>query len=246
MTAGGSVPTPPPRPPQATPVLGSVRRLSPAGPAAGPRHIPPPSRARRAPTRGALLRRRIMVKLTKVVLPVLALGLLGAIAFWPELEGNGENSRVSFRRVAEPRPEALRVVAPHYRGVDDLARPYTITAAVAQQPGADEILDLTQPRADMTLTEGAWVYLRADWGRYDKAARTLALRGDVTIFHDNGTMLRTPSALVRVEEGSASGDEPVAVQGPFGTLNAEGFRLTERGALVIFTGKSHALLEGRP
>jgi lipopolysaccharide export system protein LptC len=209
------------------------------------RHIPPPSRQRRPPTRGALLRRRVLVRLTKLVLPVMALGLLAAVAFWPELEGGGENSRVSFRRVAEPRPEALRVVNPHFRGVDELARPYTITAATAQQPGSEEVLDLTQPRADIQLTDGAWVYLRAEEGRYDKAARTLFLKGDVTIYHDNGTMLRTPSALVAIDEGGASGDEPVSAQGPFGTLTSEGFRLVDRGAVVLFTGQARALLEGR-
>jgi lipopolysaccharide export system protein LptC len=37
----------------------------------------------------------------------------------------------------------------------------------------------------------------------------------------------------------------VAAQGPFGTLVSEGFRLYEKGAVVVFTGQSRALLEGR-
>ncbi len=40
-----------------------------------------------------------------------------------------------------------------------------------------------------------------------------------------------------LQEGSASGDKPVAAQGPFGTLVSEGFRLTERGQVVVFTGR---------
>ena len=94
------------------------------------------------------------------------------------------------------------------------------------------------------LTDGSWVYLSADQGRYDKPRGHLDLAGDVTIYHDNGTMMRTAAASVEIEAGAASGDRPVAAQGPFGTLTAEGFRLTERGAVVVFTGQAHAVLEG--
>lgn len=245
---GSSVGSPTARSPgSAAPVLpgpGSPLALRSAG-GQSRQHIPPPSRERRAPTAGALARRRLVVQATKTLLPIFALALLSAIAFWPEIDGHGDGGRVSFRRTIEPRPEALRVVNPRYRGVDEQARPYTITAAVAQQVGAEEIMDLTEPRGDITLSDGAWIFLRADTGRYDKAAQRLALNGNVTIYHDDGTMLRTPSALILLDQGAAEGDDPVAAQGSFGTLTSDGFRLIDRGAVVIFTGKAHAVLEGR-
>lgn len=233
-----------PGPAPVLPGPGSVLAPRPIG-AAGRQHIPPPSRERRPPTAGALARRRLAVRAAKLLLPAFALGLLSAIAFWPELDGHGDGGRVSFRRTIEPRPEALRVTSPRYRGIDEEGRPYTITAAVGQQVGAEEIMDLTEPRGDITLSDGAWVFIRADTGRYDKAAQRLWLKGNVTIYHDDGTMLLTPSALVRLDAGAAEGDEAVAAQGGFGTLTSEGFRLIDRGAVVIFTGNAHAVLEGR-
>jgi lipopolysaccharide export system protein LptC len=98
----------------------------------------------------------------------------------------------------------------------------------------------------MLLSSGAWVYLRADRGRYDRAARKLDLYGAVTLYHDNGTMMRTDQAEVLLDAGSAQGDAPVAAQGPFGTLVSEGFRLTDRGARMVFTGNARAMLEERP
>ena len=62
--------------------------------------------------------------------------------------------------------------------------------------------------------------------------------------HDNGTMLLTDEARVEMDAGTAEGDAPVAAQGGFGTLTAEGFRIQDRGAVVIFTGNAHAVLEG--
>ena len=46
------------------------------------------------------------------------------------------------------------------------------------------------------------------------------------------------------DEGGATGDRPVAAQGPFGTIVSEGFRLENRGQVVVFTGNAKAVLEG--
>ena len=204
----------------------------------------PLSRERRGLSRGQLARRRFAVRWAKRLLPALALALLAAVVFWPEIDGNEDNSRVSFRRTVQPRAEALRVVNPRYQGVDDLNRPFTITAHAAQQPGSEQILNLDEPRADILLNDGTWVYVQARSGRFDRPANHLDLAGAVTIYLDSGILLQTDSASVEIDAGSASGDEPVAAQGGFGTLTSQGFRLTERGAVVVFTGQSHAVLEG--
>jgi len=205
--------------------------------------LPAPSRVRRAPSAGELARRRFFIRWTKRLLPVIAIGLLGVIAFWPELEG-GDDSRVSFRRTAQPRPEALRVINPRYRGVDELGRPYTVTARLGQQPGAAEILDLELPRADILLSDGAWVFVQADTARYDKPAQRLDAKGDVEVYHDDGLALFTDAASVQIDTGVITSDRPVAVQGSFGTLTAErGFTVTDKGAVVNFHGPSHAVLE---
>lgn len=203
------------------------------------------SRERRGLSRGQLARRRFAVRWTKRLLPALALALLSAVVFWPEIEGNEDRSRVSFRRTVQPRAEGLRVVNPRYQGIDDLNRPFTITADAAQQEGATQILNLEEPRGDLLLTDGAWIYVQARTGRFDRPANHLDLAGAVTIYHDSGLMLLTEAAAVQLDAGSASGDTPVAAQGSFGTLTSEGFRLTERGAVVVFTGNAHAVLEGK-
>jgi lipopolysaccharide export system protein LptC len=160
------------------------------------------------------------------------------------LEGAEERARVSFRRVAQTAPEAVRIVAPRYQGVDELNRPYTVTASFATQGEDQDIVDLEAPRADLLMTDG-WVLLESREGRLYKARNHLDLRGEVTLWHDGGNLLVTEEAAIELKEGAASGDKPVAAQGPFGTLVSEGFRLYDKGAVVVFTGQSRALLEGQ-
>ena len=209
-----------------------------------PRRITPPSRERWSPSAAQMARRRFVVSALKWLVPGAGLALLLAIAIWPELEGMEERARVSFRRVTQTAPEAVRVVAPRYQGVDEQNRPYTVTAAIARQGQDQDILDLEAPRADLTLNDG-WVLMESREGRLFKARNHLDLRGEVTLWHDGGNLLVTEEAAIELKEGAASGDKPVAAQGPFGTLVSEGFRLYEKGAVVIFTGQSRAMLEGR-
>lgn len=206
-----------------------------------------PSRARRPPSARGLARRRLTVRAAKLALPLLAAALFALIVFWPDIEGR--EGRLSFRRGPALVPEALQVVAPHYQGLDGENRPYTVTARLARMPsmapGEAEVVLLTDPKADILLGDGAWIYVESERGRFDRGAQRLDLDGHVTVFHDNGMMFRTEAAEVLLQNGSASGDRPTIAQGPFGTIHAEGFEFRDRGAVVVFTGRAHAVLEGR-
>lgn len=215
-----------------------------APPATEPRRMLPPSRSRWAPSAAQIARRRILVRLAKWVLPLAGVGLLVGIAIWPELDRMEDRARVSFRRVMQTAPDAVRVVEPRYQGLDEQNRPFTVTAAVAAQAESPDIVDLERPRADIVMTDGTWVLLESSAGRFDKARNRLDLTGDVTLWQDGGNMLVTEAAEIQFSDGSASGDRPVAAQGPFGTLVSEGFRLAERGQVVVFTGRARAVLEG--
>lgn len=231
---------PRPRPTPAVP----LHAVAPERSAAASRHMLPPSRRRWAPSAAQIARRRLAVRLAKWLLPLAGIGLLVAIAVWPELDRMEDRARVSFRRVLQTQPDAVRLVEPRYQGLDEQNRPFTVTADVATQTENADVVDLDRPRADVLLTDGSWVLLESNQGRFDKAQHQLNLWGDVTLWQDGGNLLVTAEAEVLLQEGSASGDKPVAAQGPFGTLVSEGFRLTERGQVVIFTGRARAVLEG--
>ena len=56
--------------------------------------------------------------------------------------------------------------------------------------------------------------------------------------------------MLRTEDGStpglraAAGSEPTHAEGPFGTLDAQGFTITDKGAAVQFIGPAHLVLNG--
>jgi len=208
------------------------------------RRVLSPSRQRRVPNSGEIVRRQRFVRVMKFLMPLMAAAVLALLLFWPDIEGR--DGRLSFRRGPALVPEALQLVAPRFQGVDQLNRPYTVTARLARQPGQEEIMLLDLPRADILLTDGAWIYVESNEGRYDRPGQHLDLMGDVRLYHDNGTLFRTEAAAVQVAEGTAHGERPTKVQGSFGTVESEGFELLDRGQVMIFTGRARAILEGRP
>lgn len=181
------------------------------------------------------------VALMKYLLPVLAMSLLGLVVAWPELMPGDDRLEIDFTAVGPaggPKPQVLN---PRVLGIDAQARPFTITADLGSRTETGDGRDIylfDQPKADITLNDGSWVAITSDNGRYEEASQTLYLRDNVNLFHDSGYEFTTAAARFDVVRDEASGDQPVHGQGPFGTLDADGFRIMEGGERIIFTGKA--------
>ncbi len=200
------------------------------------------NRVRSTLTPSGLARRRVMITLTKWVLPVLALALLGTIAVWPELDRASDTARLAFRR-ASGTVEGARLVDAKYHGVDERGRPYTVTASVAQQVDAERI-NLTTPKGDITLDNGSWLMVQSKQGVFLQHANQLDLSRDVTLYRDDGLTLNTASASVDLKNGAAASSDPTHAEGPFGTLDSQGFTVVDKGATVQFAGPAHVVLNG--
>jgi lipopolysaccharide export system protein LptC len=198
--------------------------------------------ARPLPSPAAIARRRWMVALTKFLLPMVALALLATIALWPQIDRNLNEARVSFRR-GMAIPESGQLTDARYHGVDDHGRPYTVTAAVARQV-APERIDLTKPAGDVSLESGSWLMAKAQHGVYLQRTQQLDLSGDVTLYRDDGITLVTDAAAVDLKAGAAAGAALTHAEGPFGTLDAQGFAATDSGSIIHFAGPGRLVLNG--
>ncbi len=210
----------------------------------GPRQPRAARRVRRlaVPSRGKLARRRWTVGLAKRLLPLAALVLLASVALWPEIEHETDQARLSYRRGAAP-PESGRMVDAIYHGVDASNRPYTMTAATAHQVNPDHI-DLTEPKGDMTLETGNWLMAQSRNGVYLPHTGSLDMSDAVHLYRDDGTTLDTSTATLDLKAGAAAGADMVHSEGPFGTMDAQGFAVTDHGAVMRFTGPGRLVLQG--
>jgi lipopolysaccharide export system protein LptC len=196
----------------------------------------------RVPSPAGLARRRRAIGLTKLIMPALALTLLTSLALWPELERETGRAREAAKTLAQVHGDT--VMEARYSSVDQHGRPFTVTASVARQVNGD-LIDLTNPKGDITLQSGTWVMLQAPAGVYRQRENMLDLTHGVTLYRDDGTTVLTDSASIDLKGGAAAGTEAVHATGPFGKLDAQGgFTAADNGQQIFFSGPAKLLLNG--
>lgn len=170
----------------------------------------------------------------KFVLPAVALAVLALIAAWPSL------TELPTPKIAADKGQT-EMIKPRYLSKDEQNQPFSLIAVkadkLADQP---DIVVLDKPEMEMTQKDGAWVNIRSDKGWYDQNTGILKMRGNVHVLRDDGNEFTTEEADSDVRKGTAWGDVHVVGQGPQGVINAEGFRLSDRGKTMVFLNQSKA------
>ncbi|MFD2204555.1 LPS export ABC transporter periplasmic protein LptC [Kiloniella antarctica] len=187
----------------------------------------------------------VFVSIAKVTLPFFAIVLILLVIVWPQLEKQviSEGTAIGNSILETSTPDTLSALNPKYLGLDEKDQPFTIIADLAEQSSERESeIFLTLPKADITLEDGTWLALSAQSGVYDRDEKYLNLNGNVNIFQDQGFQIVTEEAMLDAKSGSAFGQLPVQGHGPSGTINSEGFIITDRGQRITFTGKSHLII----
>jgi len=201
---------------------------------------PPPSE--RAP-RSVSGRHSRFVQWTKLGLASVALVLIALVGILPQLRTRDGVLPVGISTGGHEDAESLHMVKPRYTGLDENSLPFEVTADLASQESAkSDLITLDHPKADMTMKDGSWMAFNATSGLYGQKSQLLDLSGIVNMFHDSGYEISSTSARIDLATGAGEGQEPTVGHGPSGEIEGEGFRFTERGKTIVFTGKSRLLL----
>jgi lipopolysaccharide export system protein LptC len=208
-------------------------------------------------------RRKGLILALKIALPLIAVVCVAYIVIWSQQVKTITVVDVVDEGVEKQKTSDVTVKQVQYNGVDANNRPYSITAESAMQPQNaaptggegqaaatqadaavknDDVINLKQLIADMTMSDGAWVAVTADDGVYHRDAGRVDLSGNVTLFHDTGLTFETDAATVDLKNDTASGDQPIEGQNADGQLAAQGFEVRDDGQTIIFTGRAYLKL----
>jgi lipopolysaccharide export system protein LptC len=200
------------------------------------------------PWRGASPRRPVrrsrLVAILRVVLPVLALVLVGLVLAWPNIGPvPGVISVPTFVPGDADQPDMLRMDSPRYVGQTRSQRPYEVVARAASlDPLKADVVYLEQPTADVVLGDDDQVRLVAASGIYDRGAQRLMLEGGIEVVTGSGYRFVTPSAQADLAQGRVRGSEQIEGEGPAGTLSADRFDIQDGGEVLRFDGRVRVTL----
>lgn len=180
-----------------------------------------------------------------MVLPTMAVALLGLVLAWPRLTGGDDGFKLGFSSLTSGTVETLSMVNARYFGVNNRNQPFTVTADVATEDDpATALVVLDQPKADFLTAQGKGVYIEAHRGFYDQKKQVLDLEGEVNLYHEDGYEMHTEKARIDLKTATAEGHVPVKGQGPKGRIDGKGFRILDKGAEIQVLGRSSLNIKG--
>lgn len=177
------------------------------------------------------------VLLMRWALPAAAVVMLVLLLVWPN--PNGDVRSLPPTTMGQREMTNLR-----YSGLNAKNEPMVVTATRAIQVGdMQQAIDLENVKGELQRTGGGWVRLESQTGRYDQQANRVTLTGEVHLTDNDGYDVVTEKAEVALNApAQAWGDAPVTGKGPQGNIQANGFKITDEGKTVMFTGRSRLVL----
>lgn len=174
------------------------------------------------------------VQWVKIILPLLALGLLSTMFLFSRTV-NPEDaipiSEVDVEQIAKEQ----RLAAPEFSAVTSDGSTVTVRAAVARPDLTDSRrLSAEDVDAQILTQRGLKIDIDANEALYDGGADQLSLTGDVQITTSTGYALRTETLVADLEETGLVSESEVRGNGPSGKLEAGRMELRgQSGAQVL-------------
>lgn len=181
----------------------------------------------------------------KLVLPILALGVLVALWVWPQLFGNDSRFTLSGESIAQQAPEASVINGPRYVGNNGSGLRYNIQAKTAKPvPNEPQAINLDQLRIE-SQTDGKAMLLTANRATYWRDRNGLSAEGKIELTTANGQSLQTEQAFADFKAGTVWGEQAISGQSPQGSFSGQGFTAAQNGAYVKLNGRVRLQLNPR-
>ena len=131
----------------------------------------------------------------------------------------------------------ITMEAPHMAGFSNDRRPYEVWAKTATQDLTNpDYVELTVLRAKVQMEDKSTVTMDAKTGFYDSKKQTLDVRKDIFLQSSTGYEARLSQALLDMNKGTVTSEEPVDVKLLNGDLKADKLRIINNGEVVRFEG----------
>ena len=126
---------------------------------------------------------------------------------------------------------------PHLAGFSADRRPYEVRAKAAIQDLTDpDHVELRVIRAKVMMEDRSSVTLDARTGFFDNKQQMLELKKDIFLQSSTGYEAKLSQAMVDINKGAVTSDEPVDVKLLNGTLVADRLKIINSGEVVRFEG----------
>ena len=174
----------------------------------------------------------------------LGLGILltSGTVLWLGLFNQQDEIRLEISDLTVDETGDVELTGAVYRGQTARGEPFEITANVARER-ENGVVDLSSPTAQLRRISGDVMDITSATGVYMPADTEIELFGDVVITsRDTGLVMQAEAVQANLEAGNMISETPVRVESDDGVIVSKGMQVTDRGSMIIFTGKTRLTL----
>ena len=198
----------------------------------------------KTPVRNDISEHTKRVRLAKLILPSFAAVLVALLLIFPSLQNNGKEFLLDVTLPKKGELEKLHVEQTVLNITDKKNRVNNFTADNIDEtePGS-KLIKLTNPKGIIPTAKGPWYNIEAPIGYYDQNKQTLRLEQNVDVIYSDGMMGKTQAMTYDFKTETAVSTTPTHADGTFGSLDSQGFKFYNTKDLIIFTGKTHIVID---
>jgi len=148
------------------------------------------------------------VSVSKALLILMTMILVGTVVILPLMRGDAGGMRIVFTATEDSPEEEPVMKNPRFQGTDYKNQPFMVTAESAIQRDKNTI-DLTDVSADMTMKDESWLMVTANKGTLALGDKELWLEGKVRC---HGGLERCGRASRRDRTPARRSEAPLAAQ----------------------------------
>ena len=185
-----------------------------------------------------------IIKMMKLLLPSIAAVLLGMLIIIPNLSQIDDTVSLDITLPKKGELEKLHMENTDFYITDRNNKVNNFLARNIDEtsPGS-KLIKLTDPEGIIPSANGTWYNIKSPLGYYDQNKNTLKLEQQVDVFYSDGMTAKTTEFLYDFKTGIGTSVTPVSADGELGTLSAEGMEFYNDQNLIIFTGKTHIVID---
>ena len=183
------------------------------------------------------------VVLLKTSLPIFAFLLAATILIWPALVEQKDKFSLAVKPQTSIKGSKIDMEKVRFYSVDGGDQPITVVASTIKETDPEkQIVTLSDPVAQYKMNNGVILTAKTPYGLAFQKEEYLYLEDQVITTSDNGYTMYSSKVICDYDKGTLDSDESVDIQGPAGTLKAEGFFVFNKGDNIDFKKKTKTLI----
>lgn len=176
-----------------------------------------------------------VVRLAKLGLPVVVLGLVALLAIAP-FDRRDDVSFILDKKGVDKATERMRIEAARYAGEDNKGNKFVITADRAIQQRSDiPVVAIQGMKAELGLAQGPLLIV-ADRGNYDLDTQMVQINGPVRVAGADGYRLQTSNVRVDMKQRTLASQGRVSGSMQLGQFEAGQMRADLGTRTVVLDG----------